>query len=83
MLRAVQLWAPFPDNDPDGARACICELYELVGLRCGVPADSAQATALEVDWWRAGRIEGLLTAPHPGTLLAPLTAIDSSSVGGR
>ena len=37
MLRAVQLWAPFPDNDPDGARACMCELYALVRLRFGEP----------------------------------------------
>jgi hypothetical protein len=55
MLRAVQLWAPFPDNDPDGARACMCELYALVRLRFGEPADPARAAALEVDWWRAHR----------------------------
>ena len=55
MLRAVQLWAPFPDNDPDGARAYMCELYALVRLRFGEPADPARAAALEVDWWRAHR----------------------------
>jgi hypothetical protein len=55
MLRAVQLWAPFPDNDPDGARARMCELYALVRLRFGEPADPARAAALEVDWWRAHR----------------------------
>ena len=30
MLRAVQLWAPFPDNDPDGAQTYMRELYALV-----------------------------------------------------
>jgi hypothetical protein len=55
MLRAVQLWAPFPDNDPDGAQACMRELYALVRLRYGAPADPARAAALEVDWWRAHR----------------------------
>ena len=55
MLRAVQLWAPFPDNDPDGAQARMHELYALVRLRFGEPADPAQAASLEIDWWRAHR----------------------------
>jgi hypothetical protein len=55
MLRAVRLWAPFPDNDPDGARACMGELYALVRLRFGEPADPARAASLEIDWWRAHR----------------------------
>jgi hypothetical protein len=55
MLRAVRLWAPFPDNDPDGARACMHELYALVRLRFGEPADPARAASLEIDWWRAHR----------------------------
>jgi len=55
MLRAAQLWAPFPDNDPDGARACMSELYELVRLRYGAPADPARAAILEIDWWRVHR----------------------------
>ena len=48
MLRAVQLWAPFPDNDPDGAQARMHELYALVRLRFGEPADPAQAASLEI-----------------------------------
>jgi len=55
MLRAVQAWAPFPDNDPDGAQARMRELYALVRLRFGQPADPAQAARLEIDWWRAHR----------------------------
>jgi hypothetical protein len=55
MLRAIQSWAPIPDNDPDGARACMRELYALVKLRFGEPADPDLAAALEVDWWRAHR----------------------------
>ena len=55
MLRATQLWAPFPDNDPDGAQTCMRELYALVRLRFGEPADPARAAALEIDWWRAHR----------------------------
>ena len=55
MLRAAQLWAPYPDNDPDGAAACMRQLYEIVRLRFGEPADPARAAALEVDWWRVHR----------------------------
>jgi hypothetical protein len=55
MLRAAQLWAPFPDNDPDGAQACMRKLYALVKLRYGQPADPARAASLEIDWWRAHR----------------------------
>jgi hypothetical protein len=55
MLRAVRLWAPFPDNDPDGAQTCMRKLYALVRLRFGEPADPARAAALEIGWWRAHR----------------------------
>ena len=63
MLRAIQLWAPFPDNDPDGAQTCMRELYALVRLRFGEPADPARAAALEIDWWRAHRRRQY--APNP------------------
>jgi hypothetical protein len=56
MLRASQLWAPYPDNDPDGAMTRMRQFYALVKLRCGEPANPAQAAALEVDWWRAHRV---------------------------
>jgi hypothetical protein len=55
MLRAVRSWAPFPDNDPDGARARMRELYALIRLRFGEPADPARAASLEIDWWQAHR----------------------------
>lgn len=55
MLRAMQLWSPFPDNDPDGAQAFLHKFYALIRLRFGAPADPARAAALEIDWWRAHR----------------------------
>jgi len=55
VLRANQLWAPFPDNDPAGARACMRRFYGLVRLSYGEPANPAKAAELEVDWWRAHR----------------------------
>jgi hypothetical protein len=63
MLRAVRSWAPFPDNDPDGAQARMREFYGLVRLRFGQPADPARAADLEIDWWRAHRRRQY--APHP------------------
>ena len=55
VLRANQLWAPFPDNDPEGARACMRRFYALVRLSYAEPANPAKAAELEVDWWRAHR----------------------------
>jgi hypothetical protein len=55
LLRAIQLWAPFPDNDPDGALACMHRLYALISLCYGEPADPARAAVLEIDWWRVHR----------------------------
>jgi len=55
MLRASQRWAPYPGNDPDGARASMRRFYALVRLRYGEPADPAQAAFLEIDWWRVHR----------------------------
>lgn len=55
VLRANQLWAPFPDNDPDGARAAMGRFYRLV-VRSGWGGfDPVRAAALEVQWWRVHR----------------------------
>ena len=55
VLRANQLWAPHPDNDPTRARACMRRFYALVRLTYGEPANPAKAAELEVDWWRVHR----------------------------
>ena len=62
-LRAIQLWAPLPDNDPDGARARMRCFYALVRLSHGEPASPAKAAELEVDWWRVHRQVQYSTAP--------------------
>jgi len=64
VLRANQLWAPFPDNDLDRARACMRRFYALVKLGYGKPANPAKAAALEVDWWRAHREMQHATQPR-------------------
>jgi hypothetical protein len=55
VLRANQLWAPFPDNDPDGARASMRRFYALVAKDGDLPIDPGRASRLEVEWWRLHR----------------------------
>ncbi len=55
VLRANQLWAPFPDNDPDGARRAMQRFYTLVGKRYHESYDAARASELELEWWRVHR----------------------------
>jgi hypothetical protein len=55
VLRANQLWAPYPNNDPDGARRCMRGFYALVARRHGETFDVTEAARLEVEWWRIHR----------------------------
>ena len=55
VLRANQAWAPFPDNDPDAARALMARFYGLLRRGEGTRLDPVRAAALEVEWWRAHR----------------------------
>ncbi len=63
VLRAIQLWAPLPDNDPDGARDRMRQFFALVRLSYGEPASPAKAAEFEVDWWRVHRQVQYSTAP--------------------
>jgi hypothetical protein len=55
VLRANQLWAPYPHNDPDGALTEMRRFYRLVARDLALPIDPARAAALEVEWWRLHR----------------------------
>jgi hypothetical protein len=55
VLRANQLWAPYPDNDPDGARASMQRFYTMVTRHLGISLDPVRAARLEVEWWRLHR----------------------------
>lgn len=55
VLRANQLWAPSPVNDPAGARRAMKRFYTLVRNRYHEPFDPAVAARLEVEWWRVHR----------------------------
>ena len=52
VLKANQLWAPSPDNQPDGARAYMRRFYAMVTEG---DVDPAKAAWLEVEWWRVHR----------------------------
>lgn len=54
VLRANQLWAPYPDNQPDAARSYMRRFYELVST--DLRLDPARAAWLEVEWWRLHRL---------------------------
>jgi hypothetical protein len=56
VLRANQLWAPFPDNDSDGARASMRRFYALVARTGNLDIDPVKAARLEVEWWRLHRV---------------------------
>ena len=73
VLRANQLWAPNPGNDPAGAQACMRRFYALVKLTHGEPASPAQAAELEVAWWRVHR-----EAPHSADGADPAEDLVSS-----
>ena len=55
VLRANMKWAPFPDNDPDAARALMRRFYEMLAASEGASFDPVRAAGLEVEWWRAHR----------------------------
>lgn len=75
VLRANQLWAPFPANDPDGARAAMRRFYELV-VRAGWGGfDPTRAAALEVQWWRVHREHQHDTGVTETQLVDALTAL--------
>jgi hypothetical protein len=56
VLRANQVWAPFPDNDPDAARRLMRRFYQLLRKsESAASFDPTRASELEVEWWRVHR----------------------------
>src|SRR4051795_12910349 len=55
VFRANRHWAPYPDNNPDGARRSMERVYTLVATAGGVSIDAAHAAGLEVRWWHLHR----------------------------
>jgi hypothetical protein len=55
VLRANQVWAPYPENDPDAARRLMTLFYRMLRKASGAAFDPVRAAELEVEWWRAHR----------------------------
>ena len=92
VLRANQAWAPFPDNDPDTARAFMRRFYALVARRGPETFDVHEAARLEVEWWRVHRatqhegasFDGLVDAVaalYAHVYAVPLEAVREAAVG--
>jgi hypothetical protein len=56
VLRANQVWAPYPDNDPDAARGLMRRFYTFVAQHGDLELDPAEAARREVEWWRVHRV---------------------------
>ena len=67
VLRANQVWAPYPDNDPDAARRLMTKFYALAAMG-GHGFDPVKAARLEVEWWRVHRA---LQHEDPGEVARP------------
>ena len=55
VLRANQVWAPYPDNDPPRARDYMRRFYDLVVHDGQLRLDPSEAAKREVEWWRIHR----------------------------
>lgn len=76
VLRANQVWAPYPHNDPARAQRLMRRFYDLVARTHGAVYDPAEAARLELRWWQAHRYR---QREHPsdgdGSLVDALAAL--------
>lgn len=75
VLRANQLWAPNPDNDPEGARRCMERFYAMLARRHGEQIDPRRAAELEVQWWGVHRSHQHEQGQSEESLVDALTAL--------
>lgn len=81
VLRANQAWAPYPDNDPGGAREHMRRFYELVAESGRPYLDPARVARLEVEWWRVHRLHQHGDAVGAGELTDALDALSAAVYG--
>lgn len=77
VLRANQVWAPYPDNDPQGARDYMRRFYALVVRHGDLRPDPAEAARREVEWWRVHRMHQREDALSEDELTAALVDLYS------
>ena len=77
VLRANQVWAPYPNNNPDAAREQMRRFYALVASQGHPRLDPVRAAALEVEWWRVHRLHQHSADVTEDDLTAALTSLYS------
>jgi hypothetical protein len=70
VLRANQLWAPFPDNNAERSRRMMERFYRIVQQLYAEPFDPGTAADLEVQWWRVHRDHQRFSRGSDGPALA-------------
>lgn len=77
VLRANQVWAPYPANDPPRARALMRRFYELVAKDGALSLDPGEAARREIEWWRIHRVHQREEALSEDDLAASLVDLYS------
>jgi hypothetical protein len=77
VLRANQVWAPYPHNDPARAREFMRRFYALVVRDGDLRVDPIEAARREVEWWRVHRLHQRDDALGEDELVAALVALYS------
>ena len=77
VLRANQVWAPYPDNDPPRAREFMRRFYALVARDGALQLDPPEAARREVEWWRIHRMHQREAELSEGDLADSLVALYS------
>lgn len=77
VLRANQVWAPYPDNDPPRAREYMRRFYDLVMRDGQLRLDPGEAARREVEWWRVHRLHQREDALTEDDLVAALEQLYS------
>jgi hypothetical protein len=81
VLRANQRWAPYPDNDPEGARECMRRFYFILAAQHRERLDPEVAAGLEVEWWRIHRLHQREDGASEDALVDALAALYSHVYG--
>jgi hypothetical protein len=72
VMRANQVWAPYPDNDPAAAKQHMARFYRMANQAGRLTVDPQVAAELEVGWWHAHRQRQHDAQYGEGALLASL-----------
>jgi hypothetical protein len=70
VMRANQVWAPYPDNDPEAARQHMTRFYRMADRAGRLSIDPRIAAQLEVAWWHTHRAHSHAQATDEDLLAA-------------